>query len=230
MSGERNILHRLLEVTAVLCAVTMTMLVGYQWLQARTPRDSPRKEPVPVANWQALSGTGHREGPSDAMVTIVIFADFECPFCKTFALHTLPAIQSTFAGDIAVVMRHWPLDYHRFARPAARASECAAMQARFKEMHDLLYAKQDSLGLKPFAEYAREAGVPDSVAFETCIRGKGVESAIEQDRQTALDGRFTGTPTVIVNGLLFDSVPDSAALADHVRSIVEERRRAQEEK
>jgi protein-disulfide isomerase len=217
-------------VTAVLCAVTMTTLVGYEWFQGRTSRSPPQKNPIPIANWQGLSGSGHREGPADAVVTIVTFADFECPFCKKFALQTLPAIQTEFPGEVAVIMRHWPLDYHRFARPAARASECAAAQGRFKEMHDLLYAKQDSLGLKPFSGYAREAGVSDSIAFEGCIQDTREVLTIEQDRKAALDGRFTGTPTVIVNGLLFPGVPDSTALATHVRGIIAEKARTQNEK
>ena len=227
MAEERNNLQRALEVVAVMCAVVMTTAVCFQWFQARTRSVPHEKRPVPVSNWPELSSLGHRDGPNTAAVTILTFADFECPFCRKFALETLPAVRAAFPGKIAVIMRHWPLDYHRFARPAARASECAAAQGRFKEMHDLLYAKQDSFGLKPFEEFGWDAGVSDSTAFRVCVRDKGDVLAVERDKKAALDGRFSGTPTVIVNGLRLPGVPDSAALASYIRDVLADSKRAE---
>ena len=110
--------------------------------------------------------------------------------------------------------RHWPLtSIHRFAYPAARAAECAGRQGRFEAFHDLVYAKQESLGLKTFAEFARESGVSNLRAFASCIATTTSVPAIEADISEALRVGGIGTPTILVNGYRLPEPPDSAALA-----------------
>jgi protein-disulfide isomerase len=149
-------------------------------------------------------------GPQGAKVTILEFADFECPACRQFE-PTLRAARAKYPSDVAVVFRHWPLPYHHFALPAARAAECANAQGRFEAMHDLLYARQDSLGLKSFASFAADAGVADTAAFDVCNRSGGPVMALAADTTDARQLGGRGTPTVVVNGLLL-GVPNGAAL------------------
>lgn len=105
-----------------------------------------------------------------------------------------------------------PLGVH-----AARAAECAAAQGRFEQFHDAVYAKQDSLGLKSFASFARDAGVPDSVAFGACNDGTAPVPVVQRDIAAAGALGGTGTPTLLVNDLMLPGAPDSTRFDQYVR-------------
>ena len=164
-----------------------------------------------LRNWNEISGDGHRMGGTNPKLTIVEFADFECPACRQF----FPVIESFRARhpkDVAFVFRHWPLPYHRFAYPSARASECAAAQGRFAEFYGELYRKQDSLGLVQFRELARNAGVENLNEFDKCSGSSDSVKTISSDLALAKAMKAWGTPTVIVNGVLLSETPDQAKL------------------
>jgi protein-disulfide isomerase len=168
--------------------------------------------PTYVANWKELLPDGIRMGDADAPIKIVEFADFECPACRAFH-STMTAIRSRYGRSLAVHYLHFPLPYHRFARPAARAAECAASRGKFESFHDLLFAKQDSLGLKSWASFATDAGVRDTTGFRDCVADTARMERVE--RGLALGSRFdvNATPTVIINGWRFATIPrDSLAL------------------
>jgi protein-disulfide isomerase len=92
-------------------------------------------------------------------------------------------------------------------------------------MYAALYAKQDSLGLKTFREYASESGVSDLDAFERCNRSPGPVPVVEADRLEAEEHRFAGTPTVTIDGDLYSSTPDSAQLHRIVAHHLEKKAR-----
>jgi protein-disulfide isomerase len=92
------------------------------------------------------------------------------------------------------------------------AAECASIQGRFAEFHDLLFAQQDSLGQKSLGEFAKEAGVPDLPAFVRCANSSLMDSTIEHDAQTAQRLGAMGTPAVLINGWLFGGAPTPATL------------------
>lgn len=202
----RQIRNGVLSVSTILVAFSTLSLLGMVVMdRVRDPEAGPERPPPELLDpetWRALSTVGHRLGPADAEITVVTFSDFECPMCGTFATRTFPAFQAEHEGNVALVYRHWPLSRHRFAYPAARASECAAAQGRFFKLHDIIYEQQRSLGLKTFREFADEAGVPDLEAFVRCISDSDRVGAIERDIRAVQDIGGTGTPTVIVNGWL----------------------------
>jgi len=203
---------------AVGSALAMTALVAAKLLGLLDPSNRPDAEPVNVAeHWPALLEGGHRTGPADAPVVIVEFADFECPFCRGYAVETLPAVKAEYPNQVAVIYRHYPLEYHRFAIPSAVAADCAGRQGRFEAMHDLLYEKQDSIGLLAWNEVARRSGVADVAAWEACRADPAVRDAIEADRELAKRIGATGTPTVVVNGIRYPDPPNAAML----RRIIE---------
>jgi protein-disulfide isomerase len=206
---------------SVLCAVTVTaLLIRREFFAAPSVRQPTRKAaaPTPVDDWARYAMSGHRMGPVDAPITIVEFADFECPACGHFTNVTLKQVEANHPGQVAVVFHHWPLTYHRFAYPMARASECAAEQGRFKEFHDLVFTKQDSLGLKSMEAFARGSSVADVPRFLECAAADGKLSVIEEDVGAAKFLGGQGTPFVLVNGLAYSSMPDSAALETVIRS------------
>lgn len=115
---------------------------------------------------------------------------------------------------------------HRFAEPAAKAAECADQQGRFVAIEALLYAKQDSFGLKSWASYAHEVGVPDTSRFTACTQSNAKVGRLEASRELASRLQATATPTVIVNGWRYPVPPDSAELVRIVDSLIRGRGRA----
>jgi protein-disulfide isomerase len=89
-------------------------------------------------------GTSPVSGPADALVTIVEFSDFECPFCARVQ-PTLRTVLSGAGSDVRIVFKHFPLSMHAHARPAAIAADCAHAQGRFWEFHDLVFSGQATL-------------------------------------------------------------------------------------
>jgi protein-disulfide isomerase len=183
----------------------MTALVAANFLGVLTPEPPPPPPPetVAVEEWPELIATGHRTGPADAKIVIVEFADFECPFCRGYALETLPAARTAYPDDVAVIYRHLPMPYHRFAVPSAVAVECAGRQGRFEAMHDLLYEKQDSIGLLPWAEVARRSGVADASAWEACRADPAVRAGVVADGELGKRIGATATPTIVINGMRY---------------------------
>ncbi|MDP2638073.1 MAG: thioredoxin domain-containing protein, partial [Candidatus Levybacteria bacterium] len=83
-------------------------------------------------------------GEKNAKVTIIEFADLECPFCKRYFTDAFPQIKKDYidTGKAAYYYRHFPLDFHPLAKPFAQASECANEQGKFWEMHDKIFQEQ----------------------------------------------------------------------------------------
>lgn len=206
---------RLLTWLAVASALTVALLAVRRELRpvARVAA-STQVQGAEVDGWDSLGQTGHRRGPPNARVTLVEFADFQCPLCARFANGALPKALGQFPREVAHVYRHWPLPYHPFATQAAGASECAGEQDRFWEFHDLLYAQQDSIGVKPFDRFANDAGVPDIPRFRECLDSGRWGDRVAEDAQLARAIGAKGTPAFLVNGKLFSGAADSARLVE----------------
>jgi predicted DsbA family dithiol-disulfide isomerase len=150
--------------------------------------------------WAALevaAQEGPSLGPAEAAVTIVEFADFECRFCRT-AQPALKRVLARWPGQVRLVFRHFPLEQHATALPAAQAAACAESQGRFWEMHDRIFEASGPLsdGLLRSAAKAAALNIPE---FDRCMKG---EEALERVRRDALLGRnigVAGTPAFYVN-------------------------------
>lgn len=93
-----------------------------------------------------------------------------------------------------------------FSEPSAVAVECAERQGRFEPMYRLLFVQQESLGSKPWATFADEAGVPDLAAFEECVKLPSTSfPRIQAGRELGENRNIGGTPTLFVNGRRFDA-------------------------
>ncbi len=200
------------NLVEALCVLVVTVvIVRHEAIPRATPAATDVK--LSQGQWKQALSNGHWLAADSAPVTIVEFADFQCPACRQFATTTLPAVMRMYQGEIAVLFRQWPLSYHTFAMPAARASECAAAVGHFAAFYDTLYAHQDSLGRMAFQWFAMRAGITDTAGFDQCLRAQSHDAAIAADVQEALDLKGVGTPTILVNGLKLGTVPDSARLA-----------------
>jgi protein-disulfide isomerase len=158
-----------------------------------------------VDDWESLVAEGVVTGADDALVTIIEFSDFECPFCARF--HEAAREVLANRGDsVRSVFVHFPLPMHRFARPAARAAECAEEQGAFTQMKHALYASQDRFGLKAWSEIAAEAGVADLEAFESCVGRDAEDPRVDSGVRAGERLKLRGTPTVLVNGKVYNAM------------------------
>ncbi len=137
-------------------------------------------------------------GPADAKVTIVEYADFECPFCQSVQ-ETLKTLMKEYAGQVRLVFKNYPIGSHGNAIIAAEAGECANEQGKFWEMHDKIFSSSPSLEEKDLKKYAEETGL-DIAGFNACFdSGKYRE---EVGRDIADGGRLSvdGVPAFFING------------------------------
>lgn len=206
-----------LNLVVVLCVVGLTAAtVKKVWFSHTSPQPLVTDiEPVVVDDWQSIASEGHLWGPAEADVVVTVFSNFECGACRAFATGPGAVIRAE-SSRVAYRFRHWPLDYLRFSKPAAVASECAAREGRFWEFHDLVYAKQDSLGLKSVASFAAEAGVHDIESFMTCYEDEETLALVERDRAVAEAVGGTGAPTVIIDGMRFQRQPTTEEIREYL--------------
>jgi Na+/H+ antiporter NhaA len=165
----------------------------------------------------------HIRGPRESLVTLLEYGDLECPYCGQ-AEPVVRELLSEF-GDIRYVWRHLPLtDVHPNAQLAAEASEAAAAQDKFWEMHDLLLTHQDALHIKDLIRYAGELGL-DVQRFTDDVRHHVGAARVASDVDSADLSQVSGTPTFFVNGVRhhgsFDIISLKAAVkAAGARAII----------
>lgn len=166
----------------------------FVWRSVTAPAPVPERVAIGVGNAPAMGAAG-------APVTVIIFSDFECPYCGEFALETMPLVKERLVetGQVRVAFRHFPLTTHPYADRAAQAAACADDQGRFWEYHDLLYANQDALQIGDLQAYAVELGLTATV-FDACLLGEERANVVAQDRALGLQVGVTGTPTFFFNG------------------------------
>jgi Na+/H+ antiporter NhaA len=159
----------------------------------------------------------HIRGALDAPVTLVEYADFECPYCG----RAEPAIGELLAEQgeaLRYVFRHLPLhDVHPRAQLAAEAAEAAGAQGAFWALHDRLFEHQDELTLGDLRRHARELGL-DLQRFERELRDRLYEERVERDILGADASGVSGTPSFFVNGRRHHGAYDLQALTAAVRA------------
>ena len=160
---------------------------------------------------QAVSADDHVEGPTDAPLTLVEYGDYQCPYCGA-AYPVVKRLQKTLGEKLRFVFRNFPLtQVHPYALIAAEATEAAALQGRFWEMHDLLFEEQTLLEPETIPLWAKKIGL-NLEQFESDIKQGTVEKRIKEDRQSGIRSGVNGTPTFFVNGTRYDGSPDYNSL------------------
>lgn len=192
-----------------------------EMLQGRSTNEIPK--PTAIRDWKAYAVHGEVLGLPGVGATVTMFSDFQCPFCRE-AAQDLKQLRAQYPHSFSLIYRHYPLPFHKFAKPAASASICAARQGRFQQMHDELFAKADSLGKLSWSQYAQRAGVPDLRSFEQCLEDVSVARYLTVDSIAGSRLGVTGTPTFLINELrvvgypgkdsLYKYIADRSALSD----------------
>lgn len=137
-------------------------------------------------------------GPANAPITIVVFDDFECPYCaKTVPL--LKQAQGLYPDKTKLVFKNFPLKMHRNAQAAAIAGLAADRQGKFWPLHDLLFEHFNRLNPQKIVELAKQAGL-DMAKFEKDRRDPALKRQVQDEIRQGRDIGVRGTPTIFVNG------------------------------
>ncbi len=158
-----------------------------------------------------VSAGDHIEGHEDAPVTLVEYADYQCPYCGE-AHPVIKRLQKSLGKKLRFVFRNFPLTHsHPYALLAAQAAEAAALQGKFWKMHDVIFENQDQLEPDVLPRWAREIGL-DVNQFAKAVSEGRVTKRIEEDYASGLESGVDGTPSFFINGIKYEGEDDFDSL------------------
>jgi protein-disulfide isomerase len=163
-------------------------------IEKRLAAAIPEEETVKVN----ISGS-YAIGQRDAPVTLVEFADYQCPFCRHFHTTTFHKLRKNYidTGKLRFVVLNLPLNIHPAASKAAEAALCAGEQSKYWEMQDLLVANSSNLGSETPLGYADQLGL-DKVLFRSCLESDKYAAKVKADVAQAEDLDIQSTPTFVL--------------------------------
>ncbi|MBY0502298.1 MAG: thioredoxin domain-containing protein [Bryobacteraceae bacterium] len=154
-------------------------------------------------------------GPQDAPVTLVEYADYECPYCVQIQ-PVLERLEKEYKGRLAFVYKDAPLPMHGSAQKAAEATQCAAVQGKYWELHDMLLAKK-MLDVPSMKEFARTLKM-DGAAFDKCLDNGDKAAFVKASLDEAQTMGVQGTPSFFINGRAVNGGPSY----ERLKEVIEE--------
>jgi formate-nitrite transporter family protein len=159
----------------------------------------------------------HVTGPDAAPYELVMYGDFQCPYC-TAAQGSIRRVRDRLDDDLRFAFRHFPIEeLHPDARRAAEAAEAAAAQGAFWEMHDALYGSRGRLAENEIVATAAALGL-DAERMRAELRDGTHAARVERDRESGIRSGVTGTPGFFANGRLVDGAFDAGSLIEAITS------------
>jgi protein-disulfide isomerase len=172
---------------------------------------------------------GYIKGDASAPVEITEFADYQCPFCQTFATLQLPTIEQRLiqTGRVRWRYRDFPLQQHPFARLAAHSAACADEQGKYWEQHQKIYEGQSDWSSARdagpiFRDYAKAVGL-DLGRYDACMKAGKYAGRIQASYNEGMELGVSSTPTLLVGGRLYRGRLDSDAIIKLVDSLAPRR-------
>lgn len=173
---------------------------------------NPKVFPLPV-------GKSPTMGPQDATVTVMVFSDLECPYCSE-AHKSVKELAAAYPKDVRVVYKHFPLNFHPNAKPAALAAHAAYNQGKFFEFVDAAYAKQENLSEQTYLAIAKDLKL-NIEQFKTDMNGESAKKALAEDMGLASALNLQGTPSIFLNGVM---LPGAVPLAQ-MKPVIEQQKK-----
>src|SRR6266849_7218871 len=161
-------------------------------------------------------------GGEEDRVTVVLYGDFLCPYCRRL-IPVLARLREALGNRLVYVFRHFPNERaHPGAERVARATEAAAKQNCFWEMHDVVYAHELPITERVLLDFARELGL-DTDRFKADTLGDEARERIEEDLEEGRSHGVTGTPTLFVDGMRYDGAWDFYSMLEALERPVAQR-------
>jgi protein-disulfide isomerase len=172
---------------------------------------------------------GYLKGSPDAPVEITEFADYQCPFCQTFATLQMPTIEERLinTGRLRWRYRDFPLQQHSFSRLAAHSAACADEQGKYWEQHNRIYEGQAEWAATHdagpvFRRYAQAGGL-DLGRYDACMKAGKYAGRIQASLNEGIQVGVNSTPTLLVGNKLYRGRFDSDAITKLVDSLAPRR-------
>jgi len=172
---------------------------------------------------------GYVKGSKDAPVEITEFADYQCPFCQTFATLQMPTIEDRLinSGRLRWRYRDFPLQQHQFGRLAAHSAACADEQGKYWAQHEQIYQGQSEWAAARdagplFRNYARTAGL-DLGRYDSCMKSGKYAGRIQASYNEGVQLGVSSTPTLLIGNRLYRGRLDSDAIIKMVDSLAPRR-------
>ncbi|HLD32907.1 MAG TPA: thioredoxin domain-containing protein [Candidatus Peribacteraceae bacterium] len=165
----------------------------------------------------ASSRSAHPGSNPNASVTVVEYADLQCPACRATNEQVVKPLLSQYGDRIRYEYRHFPLSsIHQYAFPAAEAAECAADQDRFWEFIEKAYERQDELDESALSDWAASLDI-DMDLFRQCVQSRMKRQIVLSDYKEGRKAGVKGTPSFFVNG---EKVPhDLSSLSSAINQL-----------
>lgn len=160
-------------------------------------------------------------GDPDAPIAMVLFSEYQCPYCLRHELQTIPQIKKNYidTGKVKYVFRDLPLSFHPFAQKAAEASECAHEQGKYWEYNHKLFENTEALDIPNLKKYAADLGL-DTEQFDQCLDSGKYEGEVKKDAEAAAANGISGTPGTLVNGELITGAQPYQVFAEKFDEIL----------
>src|ERR687898_2819105 len=209
---------------AILAGIALVGLGALGFLLSR-PRMASIPANVTIQPSDTAGFRGYLKGSERAPVEITEYADYQCPFCQTFATLQMPTIEERLikTGRLRWRYRDFPLQMHPFARLAAHSAACADEQGKYWQQHNRIYdgqqewsAARDAAPL--FRKYAQAVGL-DLGRYDSCMESGKYAGRIQADYNSGAELGVSSTPTLLVNGRLHRGRFDSDAITRLVDSL-----------
>jgi protein-disulfide isomerase len=170
----------------------------------------------------SVGARDHSEGVHDAVVTLVEYGDYECPYCGK-AYPIVKELQRRLGSELRFVFRHFPLSQiHPHATHAAEAAEAAGAQGKFWKMHDTIFEHQNALDDRYLREYAAQVGLKQD-RFNLELTTHMHAARVREDFLSGIESGVNGTPTFFINGIRHDDSWNidtlEEALRQHAASV-----------
>ncbi len=168
---------------------------------AKAAKNDDDNDPGPEADlkvYPVKPGDAPSKGPANAPLVLVVFSDFQCPFCKRIE-PTLAELEKHYPGKVRIVWKNFPLPFHANAAPAAEAAMAADAQGKFWPMHDRLFEHNSALDRESLENYAAAIGL-ELPRFRADLDAERYKARIEADKQEGSELGVVGTPAVFING------------------------------
>ena len=156
-------------------------------------------------------------GAESAPVTLVEFSDFQCPYCAKFG-PVLKQVVDQMPGKVRLVFKQFPLNFHKQARPAARAALAAHRQGKFWKMHDIIFERFRELNDGIYDQFATTIGL-DVAKFKADMADPAIEQMVNADVQEGRANGVRGTPTFFINGRRYQERDRSV---DAIKKVINE--------
>ena len=145
-------------------------------------------------------GNAPARGPKNAPITVVLFSDFQCPFCGRVE-PAISELEKAYPGKVRVAWKNFPLSFHNNAKPAAESALAANEQGKFWQMHEILFKNQQALTAADLEKYAKDIGL-DMGRFKAAMDSHKFAAQVEADTKQGSSLGVEGTPAAFVNGQL----------------------------